>query len=73
MVFLEISQNSQENICARVSFFIKLQVYLRAATSKFSFIKTVSYSFLLQLLLVTKVLILICFEFYRSTYYELHS
>ena len=73
MVFLEISQNSQENICARVSFFIKLQVYLRAAASKFSFIKTVSYSFLLQLLLVTKVLILICFEFYRSTYYELHS
>ena len=25
-VFLEISQNSQENICARVSFLIKLQV-----------------------------------------------
>ena len=24
-VFLEISQNSQENICARVSFLIKLQ------------------------------------------------
>ena len=24
-VFLEISQNSQENTCARVSFFIKLQ------------------------------------------------
>ena len=26
MVFLEISQNSQENTCARVSFLIKLQV-----------------------------------------------
>ena len=26
-VFLEISQNSQENICARVSFIIKLQVF----------------------------------------------
>ena len=25
-VFLEISQNSQENICARVSFVIKLQI-----------------------------------------------
>ena len=25
-VFLEISQNSQENTCARVSFLIKLQV-----------------------------------------------
>ena len=25
MVFLEISQNSQENICATVSFLIKLQ------------------------------------------------
>ena len=24
-VFLEISQNSQENTCARISFFIKLQ------------------------------------------------
>ena len=24
-IFLEISQNSQENICARVSFLIKLQ------------------------------------------------
>ena len=27
-VFLEISQNSQENTCARVSFLIKLQVTL---------------------------------------------
>ena len=26
-VFLEISQNSQENTCARVSFQIKLQVW----------------------------------------------
>ena len=26
-VFLEISQNSQENTCARVSFLIKLQVF----------------------------------------------
>ena len=32
-VFLEISQNSQENTCARVSFLIKLQVSgLRPAT-----------------------------------------
>ena len=28
-VFLEISQNSQENTCASVSFLIKLQVYLK--------------------------------------------
>ena len=28
-VFLEISQNSQENICARVSFLIKLQASLQ--------------------------------------------
>ena len=27
-VFLEISQNSQENACARVSFLIKLQVWV---------------------------------------------
>ena len=27
-MFLEISQNSQENTCARVSFLIKLQAYL---------------------------------------------
>ena len=26
-VFLKIPQNSQENICARVSFFIKLQAW----------------------------------------------
>ena len=26
-VFLEISQNSQENTCARISFLIKLQVF----------------------------------------------
>ena len=26
-VFIEISQNSQENTCARVSFFIKLQAW----------------------------------------------
>ena len=26
-VFLEISQNSQENTCARVSFLIRLQVW----------------------------------------------
>ena len=32
-VFLEISQNSQENTCARVSFLIKLQALgLRPAT-----------------------------------------
>ena len=34
-LFLEISQNSQENICARVSFLIKLQaIGLRPATLK---------------------------------------
>ena len=26
-VFLEVSQNSQENICVRASFLIKLQAY----------------------------------------------
>ena len=31
-VFLEISQNSQENTCARVSFLIKLQVFFNKAT-----------------------------------------
>ena len=31
-MFLEILQNSQENSCARVSFLIKLQVFLRPAT-----------------------------------------
>ena len=30
-VFLEISQNSQENTCARVSFLIKLQVLYRTS------------------------------------------
>ena len=31
-VFLEISQNSQENTCARVSFLIKLQARPKACT-----------------------------------------
>ena len=32
-VFLEISQNSQENICARVSFVIKLQALAQVFSS----------------------------------------
>ena len=28
-MFLKISQNSQENICARVSFIIKLKVFIK--------------------------------------------
>ena len=32
-VFLEISQNSQENTCARVSFLIKLQAYSKRYSS----------------------------------------
>ena len=31
-VFLEISQNSQENTCARVSFLIKLQAFIKKET-----------------------------------------
>ena len=31
-MFLKISQNSQENICARVSFLIKLQVFIKKET-----------------------------------------
>ena len=38
-VFLEISQNSQENTCARVSFLIKLQANLvaQSALEKFTY------------------------------------
>ena len=32
-VFLKISQNSQENTCARLSFLIKLQAFLQNASS----------------------------------------
>ena len=31
-VFLEISENSQENTCVRVSFLVKLQTFMRPAT-----------------------------------------
>ena len=34
-VFLEISQNSQENTCARASFLIKLQALALALAEKF--------------------------------------
>ena len=34
-VFLEISQNSQENTCARVSFLIKLQAWPGVFSCKF--------------------------------------
>ena len=39
MVFLEISQNSQKNTCARISFLIKLKAFsehLRTTASKVS-------------------------------------
>ena len=47
-VFLEISQNSQENICARVSFVIKLQ----ALAQVFSFLRTAFLSEHLRWLLL---------------------
>ena len=33
-VFLEISQNSQENTCARVSFLVKIWLLLKGHTAK---------------------------------------
>ena len=39
MVFLEISQNSQENICARVSFFNKVhKIHRKTPVSEFLFL-----------------------------------
>ena len=35
-MFLEISQNSQENACARVSFLIKLQAWGKFLTNRLS-------------------------------------
>ena len=37
-LFLEISQNSQENTCARVSFLIKLQAEGRKYLTVFNFV-----------------------------------
>ena len=45
-VFLEISQNSQENACARVSFLIKLLNVLERKTKDFFFFSyTYAYSY----------------------------
>ena len=44
-VFLEISQKSQENICARVSFFIKLQALGLQLYKKETLAQVFSYEF----------------------------
>ena len=44
-VFLELSQNSQENICVRVSFLIKLQTLAYNFTKKETLAQVFSFEF----------------------------
>ena len=71
-VFLEISQNSQENICARVSFLIKLQASGSQENTciRISFlIKTETYSFIKKVTLVQVFSCEFC-KFFRAFLYQ---
>ena len=74
-VFLKISQNSQENTCARVSFLIKLQAevifkntffteHLRATTSAFSWNKRLIHYTLKAIIWLDNFLVEVAFKLF---------
>ena len=57
-VFFEISQNSQENTCARVSFLIELQVFINTFFHRTPLVAASAVFFLLSLIIFSKISIL---------------
>ena len=69
MVFLEISQNLQENTCARVSFLIKLQTLAQVFSCEFCEISKNTFSYRTPLVTVSDI-ITYQFHHYLSSWFS---